>query len=356
MYDRMLLCSTLFLCALQVPQQAAEVDIARWYGNADAAVSLMLDDYGRAFFGDMKLIEEIATETGVKLSFGVNTHIDTDRAESIYGCWETARRMTKHGHEFHSHSATHNGADWSGPEMKLQVDDSTAAIEKNIPGWKSYFFIFPNKGKDNNGIENELQYMREHAYIGARSNAGRQHVGFPGATNGDVPDPFHVSTIFWREGVSVETILNKNIKLAIQKGAWATPSFHNVNKRSWGTISGDEFRRICMGIQKEVSAGKLWSAGVQRALSYALARNAYQAAIKKKGTGYEITLEQTSKKIAASPMISDDIFTQPLTLIIDPGKQSISSAQQGKQRLTITQQNGTLLINVNPRGGSISLR
>ena len=355
MIKHLLTCTLFAVACFYTNAHAASVEIARWQGNTDAAVSLMLDDYGRAFFGDMKLIEQIADETGVKLSFGVNTHIDTDRAEQIYGCWETARRMTKNGHEFHSHSATHNGADWSGSEMTLQVDDSTAAVEKNIPGWKSYFFIFPNKGKDNNGIDNEIQYMRDNAYIGARSNSGRQHVGFPGVTNGDVPDPFHVSTLFWREGMTVQKLVDKNIKLSIQKRGWCTPSFHNVNKRSWGTISGKEFRQICENLKQEIDAGKMWSAGIQEVLMYALERNAYEAAIKKSKGKYVITLKQTAKKICPSPKISDDVFTVPLTLVVSD-KKTFKSAKQDGKKIAVTQKNGKTLVNVNPRGGNITLQ
>lgn len=336
--------------------QQPSVSIAPYQGNARGAFSLVSDDYGRHYYGDVEIIEKACDEAGVFLTFAVNTHNNIEQSIENYDCWEVARRLFAKGHEFACHSSTHNGADWA-ETMDFEINENQKAIEENIPGCQSLLFLFPNKSEDNNPPDyppgNELDFIRSHRFIGARPNRGGG-IG-KGVTTPElvVKDPFHIPTSFWHEWTMED--VESRIQMATNNGGWMILSIHNVNKGSWGPIDTATFTALLARLKTARESGDLMVEPVQKTLMYLLEREAYVAAIEQQGEDYIVTLTK-QHPIASSPMVDESIFDVELTFLVQlPGRFEVKTVTQNANEIPFERSEGFWLFDARPDGGPIVL-
>jgi len=275
------------------------IQFARWKNDAKGAYSFDSDDFGRSWYGDISFIASVTdTMPGVRLTFATNGGVAT----TIF--WDHANN-TLLGHDFVNHSYDHEPQATQPGYLYLEVDSGQSVIEKNIPWQKCLFFVFPGGGSyDKNTMNN---YIRTRRYIG--SNGGGVN---PAPYN--ISDLFSMSMNYYYE--NTVKWLNDMVDNAIATGNWSMAASHQLGAAGgWGPMPADTFVKHMQYCWQKVKAGDLWFDGMQHIVKYIGERENFSLQIvTENDTMMEVRFITDAKKINPSPMVSNELYDEPLTL------------------------------------------
>lgn len=316
------------------------MSFARWRGNATAAHSIVHDDFGESWFGNIHVMDSLAYNRQFRVTFGVialRTSVP----------WAAARGLFAKGHRFVSHSGTHimsNGLDWN---LAQEIDSSRSVMERNIPGNSVLFFCVPGDNRLDASVKN---YMKERGWIGIRGGCWQTN---PYA----VPDPFSTCLLCYSSGGVSE--LNGDLDNAISQGNWLLRETHQVGvSGGYCPVSDPAIWRTHLDycVQKRQS-GDLWTAPIQEVLMYALERSRWSVSVTSSGaTQMQITIDNDS---VINQYVDNHTFDVPLTLNVGlPGGWAASEAQvvQNGQVVPHTVVNaGAIRFDAAPWGGVVTV-
>jgi hypothetical protein len=317
------------------------VSTARWRSDAKAAHSIVHDDFGESWFGDINTMDSLAYNRQICVTFGTI-------ALRAGVPWPHARALFARGHRFVSHSGTHimsDGLDWN---LAQEIDSSRAVIERNIPGNKVLFFCAPG---DRQLAPSVKDYIRAHGWIGIRGGCWQQNPY-------NIPDPFSTCVVGNDLGNATGGALNQQVDTAISHGNWwllethqigLTGGYYPMDAANWRT-------HLDYCVQKRLS-GELWTAPIQEVLMYALERNCWKVAVTSSdATTMHITFNTDS---VVNAQVANRTFDVPLTLLavlpsgwVAADAQVVQNAQVLTHTLTGT---GTIRFDAAPWGGTVTV-
>jgi len=293
------------------------VSFARWRNGATAAHSIVHDDFGESWFGNINVMDSLAYNRQICVTFGTI-------ALRSSAPWARARALFARGHRFVSHSGTHimsDGLDW---DLAQEIDSSRAVIERNVPGNSVLFFCAPG---DNRLAASVKDYIRSHGWIGIRGGCWQ-------ANSYAVADPFSTCLLCYSGGGVAE--LDQDLDNAISQGNWLLRETHQVGTTGgYYPVSDQAIWRAYLDscVAKRLS-GALWTAPVQEVLMYALERSRWSVSVtSSSATQLQITIDNDS---VINQYVDNHTFDVPLTLTVGlPGGWTASEAQVAQNGLVI---------------------
>lgn len=305
----------------------SSVSFTTWKNDASSAYSIIMDDYGTEFFGNLDIIDSTLENRGLHVSFATISHWE-DISDSLRAKrFVRARELFAKGHEFVNHSAHHicGGKEW---DLAMEIDSSKAFIERMIPGNKVLFFAFPC-GETS---KKRLDYIKQREYIGARCEGSVNDV--------IISDPYLVSRSAYEIAGGINE-LNGLVDNGIQKAGWAIRLTHNVwsdTSSGWETIATELWTEHLDYCVEKVKKNEIWFAPVQEVLKYAMERENFTIEIKKETDDFlELAFITNKVEINPSPFVENELYDEDL---------SISVKAKGRE---------DIIFNANPWGGPVRL-
>lgn len=370
--------------------------IATWKNDADAAYTIVHDDYGdTGVDGIWKYADTICHNRGISFTFGaIASRCEVSRSINGYSSpYEYAKNvmMAQHNHEIMSHSHTHDcavgNAGWSpcdlpvgdawgeavnGPNFNMELVTAHNSIETNT-GFAPKYYIYPYD-RFTDAANNKL---KELDYLGSRTGwtsprAGDSQYHRNGYDNSDENTFFPDADGFFRTSVEVfddvdanKTVqgqideLNTEVDNAIATKMWANRELHNVGNSGWGTVSVDAYRAHVNYLQSKISSGELWVGTVSELMTYQMQKLKYSPNVVYNVASDQVEVTWASingqYNVNMSTYLSDLTVKSPITLVVD--MDGLSGSWYVKQGITdITdywQYNGNMYINVYPVDGNV---
>lgn len=166
-----------------------DIKIASWKGDAVASFSIIMDDFGGSDYtpGIIKG-GNMAAERNLKIATAAVVYYMVNGGEER---WNQMNNFIAQGHEIVNHSWKHENPTEANWNMELDMKASKDTLEAHLADsvWQKEitFFTFPY----DDGREEDLAYLKEHGYIGARvSEGGSTRIN----ANSPSYDPFHSDT------------------------------------------------------------------------------------------------------------------------------------------------------------------
>lgn len=352
--------------------QTGSVRVALWKNDAGGAFSILSDDYGAQYYGDLAVIDSTTENRGIHLGF---TTI-SDWAACLGSCgeqyWDYARTtLVPKGHELVTHSYDHQWYLKTPENLALIFDTSQAHIEADVPENECLFFgnyggmytdsvikvgPFWEPLEDPDIMPDSLVgYLKHQKFIGARMSGGTTVGGCDGV-NPSSYDPFRTSCNIWMNaGTASIDELQHLVQCAVDNGGHLNYMFHNLGEEvSWSPIGFTDWITVLDYLKGRMDAGDLWVETVQRITKYMMERDTYTVGVTS-DDGFTMTIEfNTSVEVNPSPMIDNSVYDEYLTLVITTphGHSSQVNAdpfggpvtvQYGTGGVTSIMQNGTVL-------------
>lgn len=274
-----------------------DVKIAKWKNNATAAYTIINDDLcDTVCRGIYEHADTIAYNRGLRIGSGAIVKKCVDEGEYM---WEHLRTMASHGHEIVAHSWDHGSPidlGWQPESWSVDTDVVMAKelIEKNVPGAKVTFFIFPYDAYN----DQRLNELKEHGYLGAR--AGKVMYDDDRGVNTDFENFNPFKSCYFdaymskaeqdaldtlpkeeRYTVSIYNDDNDDIEIqhvdsAIATGGWSLQEMHAVDDEEpwgWGHISIAKYRKLLDYVKTKVDSGILWMDVPTAVIKYIVTKN-----------------------------------------------------------------------------------
>ncbi len=311
------------ICAFVSSVEAnAQVRIAKYYDNKQAALSFTFDDGLREQY---TLLFPKMKELGIKGTFcliGAWMDNPPKNPNKQPFTWEQAKEMAENGQEITSHGFSHKNVTTLTPEeLRYEVQHNDTLIYQHTGSFPRTYFYPGNRKSDE-----AVAYCSQNR-VGTRT--------------------FQVSLGSKRTQEWFERYLTG----IIEKGEWAVTMTHGL--RIGYDCFGDETRLWKMFDYALSQQDRLWIATFHDVAAYQQERDNTTLTIKEKGN--RITVEpKMAKESKTEPKVKLDkaIFNHPLTLVLDFKPKS--ATQSGKP-LEIKEKEGKYLINVYPTEGKITL-
>ena len=318
-FSRIPFCLILIFTTFSLFAQNPTGYIATWKGDANAAYSIVHDDYGlEGADGIWQYGDTIAYNRGIKFVFGVYTDLCESRFVQPNGysnLYDYAKNVmiAQHGHEIANHSSTHACAaekgwepctfgfgesGWGesplGVDLDVEINEAHNSIV-NATGFVPKYYVYPYDVFTNA----TNQRLEDLGYIGSRtgwssSSADDAGAGYhrEGYENNDEANFFPNSNGFFRNGVQVFNDddadmnwqnqlveLNGEIDNIIANNLYANREFHNVGNSGWGHVKIDAYRGHMDYLKAKVDEGKLWVGTASEIFTYQMQKLKYSANI-----------------------------------------------------------------------------
>lgn len=314
----------LFLCLSMAAWSQAKVSVAKFKGNAKAAVSYTFDD------GLLEQYTELFPQLkkyGIKGSFCLNGNTinryehmiatgDTTDAlvrEKPRMTWAMVKEMSDQGQEMTSHGWAHiNVRKINGEALRYELEHNDSVIFQHTGRYPRTFF-YPGNAKDSAKVA-----CCEKGRVGTRT--------------------FQVSVGSKRS----EQWLREWINELFQKKEWGVGMTHGIS-RGYDHFPNPEVLWNHFAYVTTLQ-DSLWIGTFHDVCAYVKERNAIQLKVKEKGN-----------TITVMPNLSLDkeLFNEPLTLVID--SHVLSVIQDGKS-LPFINKDGKTLVEFNPHGKKIVIK
>ncbi len=383
---------TFFILMLVVAYSATSqtVSVTTWKDEAKGAYSIIHDDFGSSVAeGIWQYADTIAGNRGIKFSFGALTsECEIERNINGYsGPYEYAKEVMikKHGHEIIAHSHTHGcavgGADWSPcnadgwaqtpDNFAVEILQCTKSIEDGT-GHRPRYYIYPYD-RFNKAANDKL---KEEGYIGSRSgwssvDPTNEKYHREGYNNNDLNTFFPDKEGFFRTSVVIfgeddespndYKVLNAAVDEAISQNQWANRELHNVsnNKRAWGTVGIEGYRKHIDYVKQKVDNGELWVGTLSEILTYQLQKLKYAPKITETASlTWEVEWESINPKyeVDVANYLENLSYKTPLTLKVDFGGRSGEwSITQNGQEVSYKRKNKIFYLDVYPHQGTVNI-
>ncbi len=346
--------------ARRKPAPITNVRVATWKGDAQAAYSIIHDDFCAGNFdtdGQIKHWHELS-DRGLVAGFGAITSFCDTRY------WEEMQKMTAAGMEIINHTHTHPSPVSTPPHpdgllspgVNLDQELGTSNQTLHSHGIDASYFVFP-LDKSNDDI---LGRVADMGYLGARGGEGRKINAADLKVVNDELAPFRANFDCYNihqageancskhDGPTPLAILDLYLDDAINNHGWALRELHGIGENdSWGWVSVQDYRAHLHYVKSKVDSGAVWMATPSNVTRYWAAR-AYC------GTPSHST-GQLEFDNPLSPCINK--YATPLDVVVTmPGASNVM-AIQNDQRLNVRSlDNDQFLISgVNPVGGKVSV-
>lgn len=308
--------------ALTSVEVSAQVHIAKFYDNKQAALSFTFDDGLREqytiLFPKMK-------QLGIKGTFCLigswMDHSPKNPNKQTF-TWEQAKEMALDGQEITSHGYSHKNVSKLTPEeLRYEVQHNDTLIYQHTGIFPRTYFYPGNRKSDS-----AVAYCSRHR-VGTRT--------------------FQVSLGSKR----TQEWFEQYITNIIQKGEWAVTMTHGI--RIGYDCFGDETKLWKMFDYALAQKEKLWIATFHDVAAYRQERDNTVLKIKNKKNRL-IVEPKMAKETQTTPKMKLDkeIFNHPLTLVIDFKPKS---ASQAGKTLDVREKNGKCLVDFTPSSGKIVL-
>ncbi len=352
---------------------AQTASITPWRNDAKAVYSIVHDDYSNYVLGIFQNAYPIATQRGIKLSFGAITSACGPTE------WANARTMiAQGGHECINHSHNHKCGECSSGNPNCTTvdygceglstytttnfaDELTQSdnIIQQQTGKKARFFIHPY---DHHTSE-ILDYLSSLNYLGSRA-------GTQGQVNpANFANPMKLNYFVWGPSGGQETTvaqLNAAVDAAINVGGYTIREFHNVGAGSitnpWGNITVTNYTQHLNYVKTKMDANQVWSATMSEAITYKMQREVYNSNLTYNAQTGLITVafatDLTKLKGISPSLFIPSVFVTPITLKIDVTGISgtiSATALQNNAAVSYTRTGNILLLNVYPHNGAVTL-
>ena len=304
-----------FILLLAVGQQinAQEVTVARWLGNARAAVSYTFDD---GLMEQYTLAFPELQKRGIHATFYIiGSKVGGDHKGTPCMTWEQIRQLHQSGHEISSHGYRHIGLNkLSGEALRYEIEHNDTLIYNEV-GIYPRTYCFPGGQKTSESVTLALQ-----GRIGARM--------------------FQTSIGSKRDSLWLSGWLRRLIK----NQEWGVGMTHGI------LVGYDHFTDANIFWQHLDEAaslrneGKLWIAPLADVAAYQAERYTLQMKVKRKKEKLVVT---------AKVALDKQLYRQPLTLIIEG---TIKEARQDHRPLMVIRREGYSLIDIQPHGGTITIK
>jgi peptidoglycan/xylan/chitin deacetylase (PgdA/CDA1 family) len=359
-----------FNCCYLAAQTAS---ITPWRNDAKAVYSIVHDDYSNYVQGIFQNAYPVATQRGIKLSFGAITG-SCGATE-----WANARTMiAQGGHECINHSHNHKCGECSSGNPNCTTvdygceglttytttnfaDELTQSdnIIQQQTGKKARFFIHPY---DHHTSE-ILDYLSNLNYLGSRA-------GMQGRVNpANFDNPMKLNYFVWGPSGGQETTvaqLNAAVDAAINVGGYTIREFHNVGPGSitnpWGNITVTNYTQHLDYVKSKMNTNQVWSATMSEAITYKMQREVYSPSLTYNAqTGLlmvAFATDLTKLKGISPSLFTPSVFVTPITLKIDVTGISgtiSATALQNNVSVSYTRTGNILLLNVFPHNGAVTL-
>lgn len=227
--------------------------------------------------------------------------------------WPQLREMARNGHEISNHGWAHrNFAKFPLPVLKEDILKNDSAIYVNV-GVMPRTFAYPNNTKQGEAMEFVVQ-NRVGTRIKQRSVGSKR-------TARD---------------------LEKWVNTLIKTGDWGVGMTHGL------TYGYDAFRNPQPLWQHwdwvKANEDKIWVGTFREVAAYMKEREAVR-----------LTVTEKKNKLHITPRLELDkeLFTEPLTMVVEGGEMKKVTARQGRKKLPVQLRAGKALFDFNPFGGEI---
>jgi peptidoglycan/xylan/chitin deacetylase (PgdA/CDA1 family) len=291
-----------FVLAGTISLSAQSASITTWKNDAQAAYSIVHDDYGLAGAdGIWQYADSIAFNRGIQFVFGAYTGLcetRTIKPNDYSNLYDFAKQvmMEAHGHEIATHSYFHTSAvklEWTPPgsgwgqeplgeDMDVEINQAHQSIIDGT-GFVPQYYVYPY----DQFTSASNQRLEDLGYIGSRT--GWVSPSDPWGTKwdrdayeGSDPSNFRpTDNGFFRNGVEVFNEadgnlnweaqlveLNNEIDNIISTGMYGNREFHNVGDSGWGHVKVEAYRGHMDYLKSKVESGDLWVGTVSEILTY----------------------------------------------------------------------------------------
>ncbi|MDT9001956.1 chitinase N-terminal domain-containing protein [Paucibacter sp. APW11] len=328
----------------------SQLSTSRWRHGADAAYSIMFDDYcGWANDAGQQLGEQELSQRQLVAAFGVMPGACGDPAWSYH--WPRLQQFVARGHEVFNHSWDHGhplnepwaAKPWGGDDLEILA--STRKVAEQLQGYQMQFFGFPFDAAS----DSQLAYLKARPqYLGTRMPNYWQANGI---NDGNFSDPFRLRFQVYANADQADgnpASLSQLLADTLAQQGWGIRVFHSVADGYYESVPLASYQAHLDQLQRAVQQGRLWVGTVSEVLKYRFAR--------------EHCALRPPQPVARGLLISfdnqsDDCvkYATPLTLQLLRADGPVQ-VFQGGQAIPVKQaSDGSLLITVHPRQGSVLL-
>ncbi|MGM9516557.1 carbohydrate-binding protein [Roseateles sp. DB2] len=330
--------------------QGAQVGVSTWRGGAQAAYSVLFDDYcGWSNDDGQVLGEQELARRGLVAAFGVMPGSCGDPAWSPH--WSRLKGFVSRGHEVFNHSWDHGhpmDADWAYRKWggnELEIRQSTQKVAEMLDGYQMQFFSFPFDV----ATDEQLAFLKSMPqYLGTRTPNYWQANGVNAAS---FSDPFRLRFQVYAnadQGADNPASLPNFLRDTLAQGGWGLRVFHSVNDGYFESVPLPAYQAHLDALQQAVQAGRLWVAGVSEILRYRVAREACALAAERVATGLLISFDNRGEACQR--------HATPLSLRVDGASGTLQAWQAGAALPLSVRGDGSQWVTANPLQGPVLLR
>ena len=321
--------------------------IAKWYDDKKAAVSVNFDDN---LPGQFSTALPILNAKGVKATFYVITNTAGTQ-------WPLLQSAIDAGHEVGSHSVSHplnlNPPALTQVQIEAEMKDSHDALLTNLTGQSSLSISWPY-GKGGGGSDSVVRRIAKKYYFAARNTTA-------GTVNGDAYTHYQNAyfSAFGRDyymqsgGILMASTTTKAnigtfITEIIKTNGWFSPFYHAVNQvGGYNNVTTELFQQHIDTIASQ--GADLWITPFGNASKYHHERNIGAATVT------AIAEDASNWTLNLTDNLDNVIFNQPLTILLNQPSFSVSSITQNSMNIPFSVNAGVLKFNALPDGGDIIL-
>ncbi len=306
-----------FASQLFAQAQPEVVEVARYKGNKICAVSYTFDD---GYVEQYTLAAPELEKRGFRGTFYINgSKINKDLehvTDTTRATWGQLREMSEHGHEIANHGWAHrNFARFPLDSLIVDIQRNDEAI-LNYIGKSSKTFAYPNNNKSEPG-----KSFVEKGRVGTRLE--QRSVG----SKRSLQD------------------LNQWVVGLIENGAWGVGMTHGLTYGYDAFVNPQRLWNHWDYVKQH--ADKVWVGTFVEVAAYVKERDAIR-----------LTIERSRQTIVVTPKLDLDpeLFTEPLTMVVNETTNGHVTAKQGKKRLAVEIRDGKALFDFDPYGGAIKIK
>lgn len=331
--------------------QGAQLGVSTWKAGAQAAYSILFDDYcGWTNDEGQVLGEQELARRGLVASFGVISGSCGDPAWSPH--WPRLKGFVSRGHEVFNHSWDHGhplDADWASRKWggnELEIRQSTQKVAEMLEGYQMQFFSFPFDA----ATDEQLAFLKSMPqYLGTRTPNYWQASGVNAANFGD---PFRLRFLVYvnaDQGADNPGSLPNYLRDTLAQGGWGLRVFHSVNDAYYESVPLAAYQAHLDAVQQAAQSGRLWVAGVSEVLRYRVAREACAPSVERVATGLLLSFNNSGETCQR--------YATPLSLRVDAvAGGSLQAWQAGAVLPVSVRSDGSQWVLAHPLQGPVLLR